>query len=233
MAEIKIYAKPQYLHRYRPLGDKCDRELEALLKGYIYCPSISSMNDPMEGAHRKSFHFQESELNETRTQKLKQALDTIGIASMSEVHDHEPMWAHYAGQFSGMCVRYRLSNLLKGMAKDISFTRMMYSEKEPVLLNTPSNSFNRARLCLSSKTVRWASEREWRIFRPEIGKATYGKEMPILRIYLGSRVSLEDQAKVLEVASKLNVPVEKMSINAYSIEFEKVAKRKILEKKAK
>jgi hypothetical protein len=60
MADIKIYAKPSYLYRYRPLGDKTEREIKALIDGYIYCPAFSDMNDPMEGSHRISARFNDN-----------------------------------------------------------------------------------------------------------------------------------------------------------------------------
>ena len=50
------------------------------------------------------------------------------------------MWAHYADQFRGMCVKYRLRRLLNGLPDKISVTRMMYLEVEPVLLNEKSMS---------------------------------------------------------------------------------------------
>jgi len=54
MALIKTSAKPSSLYRYRPLGAVADREIDALLKGYIYCPAFSDMNESMEGAHSLS-----------------------------------------------------------------------------------------------------------------------------------------------------------------------------------
>lgn len=130
MADIQIYAKPSSLFRYRPLGDKAPRELTALVEGYIFCSSFAHMNDPMEGLYRWSARFQ-NRPSETRVARIKAAFDEMGIASFSEVYDHEPMWAHYADQFKGMCVQYSLNRLLKGLDSDIAITRMMYSENEP------------------------------------------------------------------------------------------------------
>jgi hypothetical protein len=189
MAEITIYAKPPHLHRYRPLGKKAPREIKALVEGYIYCPAFSDMNDPMESSYRLSAKFQRNPSGEKSHARVKSAFDKMGIASMSEVHDHEPMWAHYADQFKGMCVQYSLNRLVKGLHPDIAITRMMYSEKEPVLLYDASDAVDRARLCLSSKTVRWANEREWRIFKKEKGEAAYGDLNTVTKIFLGSRVS--------------------------------------------
>lgn len=219
MAELKIYAKPSNLYRYRPLGVRAARELKALTDGVIYCPAYSAMNDPMEGLHRLSARFAENPGSEKSRDRVQAAMNAMGIASMSEVYDHEPMWAHYADQFAGMCVQYNLARLIKGLDRDIAITRMMYSELEPVLLKDNSTSIDRARLCLSSKTVRWASEREWRLFKVDQGSAGYGSEKAVTKIFLGSRVTPEDEALVLAAGEAIGVPVAKMEIDAYSISF--------------
>lgn len=124
-AEIKIYAKPAHLHRYRPLGEYAKREIDALLNGYIYCPSYSDMNDPMEGAHRMSARFLNAPESAKSQARVKYAFEKVGIASLSEVNDHEPMWAHYADEFQGMCVQYSLARLLHCLEDDIAITRML------------------------------------------------------------------------------------------------------------
>lgn len=222
MADIKIYAKPPCLYRYRRLGEKTEQEITALIKGYIYCPTFSEMNDPMESSYRISSRFQANPNSEKSRIRVQAALGKVGIASMSEIHDHEPMWAHYADQFKGMCVQYSTNRLLKGLSKDIAITRMMYSEKEPVLLDDSSTSIDRARLCLSSKTVRWASEREWRIFKEERGEASYGDQKPITGILLGARISSQDEERVIDTCKMLNVPVAKMTIDAYKLKFNRI-----------
>jgi hypothetical protein len=75
------------------------------------------------------------------------------------------------------------------------------------------------RLCLSSKTVRWSGEREWRIFKSEKGEASYGDEKAVTKIFLGSRTSEDDEKRVRNAGVKLGVPVVKMAIDAYSITF--------------
>lgn len=222
MADIKIYAKPSSLYRYRPLSDKLEQEIDAIANGYIFCPKFSSMNDPMEGAHGMSMRFLSNPNSVKSKQRVQAALQNMGIACFSEVHDHEPMWAHYAGQFSGMCIQYSLNRLLKGLPKDAALTRMMYSEAAPVMLNDASNSEDRARLCLSSKTVRWASEREWRLFQSTQGPASYGQERAITKIYLGSRVSEDDAKRVKKEADRLRLPISRMIIDNYSISFKTV-----------
>ncbi|MCV3242096.1 hypothetical protein ABID19_005738 [Mesorhizobium robiniae] len=219
MAQLKIYAKPSNLYRYRPLGPKAEQELNALVGHYIYCPAFSVMNDPMEGLYRPSARFTQNPLGEKSAARVHDALQKTGIASLSEVFDHEPMWAHYADQFAGMCVQYNVNRLLKGLDTKIALTRMMYSESEPVLLNDKSLAVDRARLCLSSKTVRWASEREWRLFKDNQGEAHYRDPKTVTKIFLGSRIGEADESAVRAACRALGVPVVKMAIDAYSLTF--------------
>lgn len=219
MAELKIYAKPSRLYRYRRLGSDVDQELDALRQNYVYCSAYSAMNDPMEGMHRMPSRFIESSSITKNQERVLDAREAMGIASLSEVFDHEPMWAHYAGQFTGMCVEYSLNRLLKGLNQDTAICRMMYSEREPVLLNDKSQAIDRACLSLSCKTVRWASEREWRIFRPTVGRAEYSEPRTVTKIFLGSRISGQDEELVRKVGRSLGVPIAKMQIDAYSMTF--------------
>lgn len=173
MASVKTYSTPSRLYRYRPLTPSIiEREIKAVVDGYIWCPEFSAMNDPMEGVHRLSLksilNGDKAELSKVQREKAK-----LGIASLSEVHDHEPMWAHYASQFKGMCVSYRTSRLLKALPDEYDLVRMAYNEKPPILLADRSTPIDKAKLSLATKTVRWASEREWRLIVPTHGPAFY------------------------------------------------------------
>ncbi|HEV7434866.1 MAG TPA: DUF2971 domain-containing protein [Pseudorhizobium sp.] len=219
MAELRIYAIPTHLYRYRPLGKKLRRELDAIDRGYIYCPTFSSMNDPMEGSHRLSLRMLTSAISTTVQTEVLQAQQCLGVASFSEVFDHEPMWAHYADQFSGMCVQYNTRRLLKGLPEDIDIARMMYSEKEPTILKERQNANDRAKMTLSSKTARWASEREWRIFRPQVGRSVYSVPKTATKIYRGSRVSPDDEEQVRDLCKRHSITVAIMKIDAYAMQF--------------
>jgi hypothetical protein len=225
MAEIKIYATPSLLFRYRPLtADTVDRELAAIREGYVYCPRFDQMNDPMEGLHRESSLFQKAADYEDRKAAIEEAVNGHGIASFSEVHDHEPMWAHYADQFRGMCIAYRLTRLLEGLPKSAEFVRMAYSEEAPVLLKGRKTDQQLANLILSTKTIRWASEREWRLIRPNDGRADYDGARCVQRVYVGARIDPETLRKVRREMGALNIPVERMVVDQYAMDFEPLAR---------
>jgi hypothetical protein len=58
----------------------------------------------------------------------------------------------------------------------------------------------------------------------EQGQASYRGRQPVTRIFLGSRISAQNEEQVVKVCRRLNVPVTKMAINAYALEFKPVPK---------
>jgi hypothetical protein len=227
MAEIKIYATPSLLFRYRPLtAGTVDRELAAIREGYVFCPRFDQMNDPMEGLHRESSLFQKAQDYEDRKAAIEAAVNSHGIASFSEVHDHEPMWAHYADQFKGMCVAYRFTRLLSGLPKSAEFVRMAYSEEAPVLLKGRKTNQQLAKLILSTKTIRWSPEREWRLIRPSSGAAEYGDVGCVQKVYVGARIDPDVLTQVRREMGALGIPVERMEVDQYAMEFTVLARIK-------
>lgn len=219
MATVKIYSTPSKLYRYRPLTPSViDREVKAIAEGYIWCPKFNTMNDPMEGVHRLGLSWL---LNGDSLEKraISGVRNKLGIASLSEVHDHEPMWAHYASQFQGMCVEYSTRKLLEKLPHDFDLVRMAYNEKPPILLQDRTSALDKAKLTLATKTIRWATEREWRLIIPESGRADYSDTACVSKIYLGSRVSDEAEKAVRSAAKRLRIPVAKMTIKKYQISF--------------
>lgn len=219
MAKVKFYSTPPRLHRYRPLGAKLDREIAAIRDGYIFCPKFSDMNDPMEGMHRESLAYIMKAKPKKERQAIAKEKGQLGIASLSEVYDHEPMWAHYADQFKGMCVAYTTSKLLKGLPEEFDFIRMSYSEEPPVILANRASLIDKAKLTLSTKTVRWMSEREWRLITPRSGRADYEDVRCVFRVYLGSRVDADAERLIRSEMVKLKIPVLKMKIDKYKVIF--------------
>jgi hypothetical protein len=96
---------------------------------------------------------------------------------------------------------------------------MSYSEEPPIILADRSSILDKAKLTLATKTVRWMSEREWRLIIPESGQADYDDTSCVTRIYLGARVSPEAEKKVRAVGAKFKIPVVKMKISRYKLSF--------------
>jgi hypothetical protein len=179
------------------------------------------MNDPMEGMHRESLAYIIKRKPKKERRAIADEKGKLGIASLSEVFDHEPMWAHYADQFKGMCVAYTTSKLLKCLPHEFDFIRMSYSEVPPVILANRASLTDKAKLTLGTKTVRWMSEREWRLVIPQSGRAVYEDVRCVFRVYLGSRIDPDAERLIRAEMGKQNIPVLKMKIDKYEVSFSK------------
>lgn len=226
MARIATYATPRRLYRFRPLqkgGESVlDREISAIKQAYVFCPTYSEMNDPMEGTHAESVMLKGAANHDTTIAKVTNAKEKLGIASFSEAVDHEPMWAHYADNFAGICIQYNFRKLLNSLGDDAELVRMAYSEGPPVLLKDKKGAEEMAKLALSSKAVRWSSEREWRLMRPKRGKAPYGEVTCVTAVYLGSRVTDQDRQAIRAALRGLGIPIYQMELDHYAIQFKRV-----------
>jgi hypothetical protein len=220
LARIEIYATPSTLYRYRPLSDSTFvRELNTILEKFVFCPLIKQMNDPMEGSHRESAMFRKSRFYEKKLAGVLEAKAKLGVASFSEVFDHEPMWAHYASNFTGICVAYSFQKLLKQLPDEYEFIRMTYSERPPVLLRSKKSPDEMAKLALSTKTLRWMTEREWRLIGPSSGKVMYKTANCVAHVYLGARIAAEHRKKLRRALKDKEIPVSEMEVNKYAISF--------------
>jgi hypothetical protein len=66
----------------------------------------------MEGNHAASAMLRKDQAYAETLKKVSVAEAALGIASFSEFHRSEPMWAQYAGNFGGLCVAYNLNRLI-------------------------------------------------------------------------------------------------------------------------
>jgi hypothetical protein len=218
VATIDFFVQPPKLYRYRSL-DEFDREIKAIERGYLFCAAFKTLNDPMEGLFSSSRNLRESGDYRTIRNSIIENKSQMGMCSFSEVRNHELMWAHYADQFSGICIAYSFSMLLNHLPNGISFVRMFYNETEPTIHTTRKEAGDLARMVLSYKNYRWLYEREWRMFAPQ-GRAHYRDTDCVTSVYLGSRISDAHRQQITKRLKPLKIKLRNMTINKYSISFE-------------
>lgn len=64
------------------------------------------------------------------------------------------MWAHYADNYTGICIEYRASQLLHGLPDDADLVRMAYDDLPPRITSRDSNNpENAARKIFSQKSL--------------------------------------------------------------------------------
>ncbi len=218
MAHLKQFVLPKYLYRYRQFNNKRDflREVAAIRGDYIFAASFDKLNDPTEGIFRSI----------SKSRSVKDALDGMlfnqgmGICSFSETHNHHLMWAHYAQQFSGICVRYNVEKLLSGLSDDLFLTRVHYDDFS--LKIDLNNDLSARYKSLSRKNSAWSYEREWRILSNESGKKYYKNNIKIVdRIFLGIRFHIEYESIIENLCLEKSIKLKDMRItdSKYLINF--------------
>jgi hypothetical protein len=91
----------------------------------------------------------------------------VGILSLSEIADHELMWAHYAERHTGFVLgfdeRHPFFNRKRSENDEFYYLRkVIYSDGPP----SPSIADVTGDKLLVSKGSQWAYEREWRMLLP-------------------------------------------------------------------
>ena len=226
MAQILQPETPTRLYRYRGFArsdEAIDQEISAITENYIWCANFVDMNDPMEGFFRSSKLLREHDNHRQIVRNITDSKTNIGIACLSETYDNSLMWAHYAGNYGGICIEYSTKGLLSGMDHDVNLVRLAYVD-QPLLVypSVARNAKNAARSILSQKRYNWAYEREWRVLG-HVGRVTLGDEVPIRSIMLGSRISTRHRRRVLDAAGDLRIPVDEMDIDGYDHVWDKVS----------
>lgn len=167
----------------------------------LWMSQAGEFNDPFDCAflynyHSKKVYDRDTECTLAVEEGLKQhERDTesdrfqkkIFVACFSERNDSVLMWSHYAEQHTGLCVGYKLRDLIE----KYNCFPVIYSNKMPQINDL--NNIDKGELYLSvlTKGEDWSYEQEWRIIDIDSSKeGCEGKlilfEKPVA-IYMGAR----------------------------------------------
>jgi hypothetical protein len=227
MGTIETYARPITIFRYRRLsGGRArnphanpkliEQELKPLEQNYIYCSTYRELNDPMEGIFNASRRVQSRKDYDETVQLIRDQKLGLGIASFSETWDNELMWAHYGGDFAGICIGYSVTKLLGGLPCDCALARVAYGDRPYYLGLGALRKDHRSRAILSTKNLKWSYEREWRLFAASSGPAHYTNDA-VNCVYLGARMSEADRLLVQTRLERLGLKIRRTTVDGYSI----------------
>lgn len=216
---------PEFLYRYRAITDETiDREIESISKSTIYGSAFTRLNDPMEGIYafdNKKLQTPFSEiLNLIMMDKL-----SWRICSFSEEYNNELMWAHYAGQSQGVCIRYNTS-ALEGVDASVErfLVRVAYKRKPALIRERSDEAILKV---LSQKSFRWAKEKEWRVLfaahldhNKDVGCALEISRA-ISSIYIGTRVNESHKSTIIRAVQAVSpgASFQEMKIDGYTMSF--------------
>jgi hypothetical protein len=152
-------------------------------------------------------------------ENMRERLSRVGIFSLSESNDNELMWSHYGGSHTGLALGFKRSHGSK-LASFRHTVRVVYADQKPQFTAGFKNevsfratvdgrleSVSRVsfeddvfRTSLSTKTLAWSYEREWRYVEEEHGlfnlpgsieSIVFGLRMPVQRREVYQRLARE------------------------------------------
>jgi hypothetical protein len=177
------------------------------------------MNDAMEGFYDPSEGLRDTEDYARVVRSIYGAKSIHGIACISETNNNELMWAHYADNYAGICVRYRTQALIDGLEDRVRVVKVSYGDAPPAVGQEDAlNSRSAAIKILSHKKANWVYEREWRVLG-ELDQNSYRDERVVSGIYFGSRIDRTHRDRLLD---ELGIHIEffTMSVKGYQHVFE-------------
>lgn len=147
---------------------------------------------------------------------------TTGVACFSESYDSLLMWSHYAQNHQGICVEYEL--LKFNTELKFSPVPIIYSNERTRLSAIDMDNMGPSSLaffigCLTTKSIEWSYENEWRIIRDSgaCGKAwndeKHGALLPSVTpssIILGCDTSEEFEKEVCDYCEERKINLFKM-----------------------
>jgi hypothetical protein len=187
------------------------REIAAITEPYLWCSTFDRLNDPMEGFYRPSSRIRRATNYDERIERVFDQKMNVGIASFSDNRNNELMWAHYAGNYSGICVAYRTTHLIAGLQRTVSLARIGCDDRLPRVVTGAEAD---VRAILSQKKGTWSYEREWRILGP-VGRLTISRPC-VTHIYLGALISPTHRDRILAEFRGGAISISEMVVKGYS-----------------
>lgn len=136
--------------------------------------------------------------------------DNNKISCFSEINNSLLMWAYYAKNYSGVCIRFDApkDEILSQHCRKMQYTNHYIIE------NSFDNYFR--------KSIQWSHEQEWRIVCDT--SEEYLSVETIDAIYLGIRMDESTEAAFIELGRIHNLEVYKMKISntKYEILFDRI-----------
>ena len=150
--------------------------------------------------------------------------EKIGICSLAELNNNQPMWTMYADNYNGYCIEYDFEKFIKENPnyKDELF-KVIYSNSRKnniikiIIEIAFSQLFNKLKLTnknidikeriiniMCTKSIDWSYQNEWRIFSTPNNKSL---KLPIKSVYLGKDIKKKNKQIICNIAKKCRFDV--------------------------
>lgn len=237
--EYRASTIPDYIYKFFWLSDNEEenkKRFDTLRESQLWFAAPSKQNDPYEfktmylnKAKLRDIGFTDENILETERLLMSCAICCfVGNSS-----DNMPMWAHYANQHQGYCVKYKVIN-------KYGIRNVLYEPDRIPIATILANFLHRAKefdegigdetdaqfyaTILQEnyfmKHISWASEHEYRIIHPMEDINSIGEKinvedvgLEVIEIICGYKCKDAHVKQLKAIAGSLNVPCNKCSIS--------------------
>lgn len=244
---------PEYLYKYSPLLDeryvnyeKVNQDrLNSLSNNQIWVSNYKKLNDPFEfkmfalDRVKIKTHNWEMEYIENILEAIKER--TLVTCFSQKVENNMPLWAHYANNHSGYCLKYKVVNprmifpvfyepkrVKSAVIPTMVISEMIKSYHQN--LKEPTEEFYKyytyLYLSFMCKHELWKYENEFRLlfpfFDPASGLLVPLKDIGLVIdcIHIGINCNELYEKKLIDIGKNLNCEVYKMYFDEYSPAYE-------------
>ena len=179
------------LYKFRPI-EQLSSLADILINKRLFCAPYYTLNDPFEGQFLQAIHFPPNTL-------FPKGLRTVALTSLEDINGPEDyvivrvcslssdmkdvrLWSHYAGGHRGVAIEIDVTDAMG------DFDRVNYAPKLP-LFDDPKYAGPSWKMALTTKTIHWEYEKEYRVITAEEFYPINGR---IRRVIAGVRCRTTD-----------------------------------------
>lgn len=139
------------------------------------------------------------------TRGMQEAVNRVGVLSLSAVNDNILLWSHYADGHAGLCLQFPGQRDVPFFGKS---QEVVYSPTCPKIDPIRDSRDRLTEAIVLTKALEWTYEAEWRIIDHIDGPGE--KRFPedlLLGVILGAEMSAEDRTYVVGLVNTRKHPV--------------------------
>jgi hypothetical protein len=149
--------------------------------------------------------------------RFRERLQQIGVACFSTNWDSSPMWAHYGSNWQGFAIEYSICEIPIALENKalwplwVNYHSRIEQTSLSELLFSPFEAVSRI---LSTKTIPWSYEKEWRLIH--LGGGDHLLKMPVgmnmTGIVLGPKSPYDQTELFAEKCAEWNLPLRRVNV---------------------
>lgn len=195
--------------KFRGDGD-VERDLELILRNRLYCGTLDTFNDALEGEFVYSCSREHEAEARRWAQRVRDEIAKWRVCALSGTYDSHALWGHYGAAFRGFAIEVGLpegSRWVRRVQYQGPFAAVVYDgSRDPADV---------ALEVLSSKEVEWGYEQEIRVFARE---SWFPLARPVRRVIAGHRMKEEHLELLTRVCRELGILVNRTGVGDEGID---------------